>query len=345
MMTSPVRPSTYFVTALVITALLAGCSSIAPRGSAASTTNSGGYYLNDGPGDNPPANLDQVPDAVPKIEPLMTGAMKPYTVLGQTYTPMIELAPYKARGVASWYGRRYNGQKTASGEIYDMYGMTAAHPTLPIPSYARVTNLQNGKSVVVRINDRGPFLADRLIDLSYAAAYRLNVLGGGKALVEVDAIIPGTEVPLNTNVAGNDTPAPVTAPTPSITDVSTPAAVVVPAVIPELIPSASAAEIKATPPEATPVAQSVPPVVAITAEPQGIFLQLGAFSSQENADNCLAKLRMQLDNTLAASLHIYKKGDGLFRVHAGPYSSQAEAHQAADELNQSLGIKAIVVTR
>jgi len=344
MMTLASRPL-YFIVALVITALLAGCGSTASRGGAASTVRSGSYYLDDGPGDNPPANLDQVPDAVPKAEPLKTGAMKPYTVLGQTYTPMTELAPYKAHGVASWYGRRYNGQKTASGEIYDMYGMTAAHPTLPIPSYARVTNLQNGKSVVVRINDRGPFLADRLIDLSYTAAYRLSVLGGGEALVEVEAIIPGTEVPLNSNVAGNDAPAPVTTtPTPPVTVVSTPAAVV-PAAVSVLIPSALAAEMKAVPPEAAPAPLPAPPVIAITAEPQGIFLQLGAFGSQDNADNYLANLRAQLDNTLAASLHIYKKGDGLFRVHAGPYSSQAEARQAADHLNQSLGIKAIVVTR
>jgi rare lipoprotein A len=345
MMTLASRPF-YFFTALIITALLAGCGSIAPRGGAASTAHSGGYYLNDGPGDNPPADLYQVPDAVPKVEPLKTGAMKPYTVLGQTYTPMTELTPYKVRGIASWYGRRYNGEKTASGEIYDMYGMTAAHPTLPIPSYARVTNLQNGKSVVVRINDRGPFLSDRLIDLSYTAAYKLGVLGGGKALVEVEAIIPGTDAPLNANVAVNDAPAPVTElPTPPATIVSTPAAAVVPAAVSVLIPSASAAEMKVDPPEATPAPQPAPPVVAITAETQGVFLQLGAFGSQDNADNYLAKLRTQLDNTLATSLHVYKKGDGLFRVHAGPYSSQAEAQQAADHLNQSLGIKAIVVTR
>jgi len=327
--------SFHLVTAVVVVALLAGCGSIASR-SAATSSARGGYYLNDGPGDNPPPNLDQVPDAVPKIEPLKSGAMKPYTVLGQTYTPMTELAPYKARGVASWYGRRYNGQQTASGETYDMYGMTAAHPTLPIPSYARVTNLQNGKAVVVRINDRGPFLADRLIDLSYTAAYKLGVLGGGKALVEVESILPGTETPLDTNIAANHAPAPVAAPTPSA-----PAAVttIVPTAVAVLIPSAAAAEVE---PAAAP---APPPVVAITAEPQGSFLQLGAFSSQENADNYLTKLRAQLDNTLAASLHIYMKGDGLFRINAGPYSSQAAARQAADRLNQALGIKAIVVTR
>src|SRR6185436_16356099 len=155
----------------------------------------GGYYLNDGPGDNPPPNLEQVPDAVPKREPLARGAMRPYSVMGQSYTPMTQIAPYKARGVASWYGRRYHGQPTSSGEIYDMYGMTAAHTVLPIPSYARVTNLANNKSVVVRINDRGPFHSDRLIDLSYTAAYKLGVLGGGRALVEIETIIPDAVTP------------------------------------------------------------------------------------------------------------------------------------------------------
>ena len=151
----------------------------------------GGYYLDDGPGHNPPANLDAIPDAVPRQEALRTTNMRPYVALGKTYTPMTRLESYKERGQASWYGRRYHGNKTASGEIYDMYAMTAAHPTLPIPSYARVTHLQNGKSVIVRINDRGPFLSNRLIDLSYVAAYKLNILANGSALVEVESIVPG----------------------------------------------------------------------------------------------------------------------------------------------------------
>ena len=116
---------------------------------------------------------------------------RPYTVLGQSYTPMTRLTPYKERGIASWYGKRYHDQKTSSGEIYDMYAMTAAHTVLPMPSYARVTNLANDKSVVVRINDRGPFRSDRLIDLSYTAAQHLGLLGRGSGLVEVEAIVPG----------------------------------------------------------------------------------------------------------------------------------------------------------
>ncbi|MCX7627861.1 MAG: septal ring lytic transglycosylase RlpA family protein [Methylophilaceae bacterium] len=150
----------------------------------------GGYYLDDGPGDNPPPDLDAIPDAVPRVEPLLARANRPYVALGRSYTPMTEYQPYKASGIASWYGKRYHGQKTSSGEPYDMYGMTAAHTTLPIPSYVRVTNLENKRSVVVRVNDRGPFHQDRLIDLSYAAAYKLRLIEKGSGLVEVEAIDP-----------------------------------------------------------------------------------------------------------------------------------------------------------
>lgn len=154
----------------------------------ATAPNRGGYYLDDGPGDNPPANLDDIPDAIPRYEPLQTRFNRPYVALGQNYSPMTEYQPYKARGLASWYGKRYHGNKTSTGEIYDMYSMSAAHPTLPIPSYVRVTNPANGKSVVVRVNDRGPFRKERLIDLSYAAAHRLGIVGNGSGIVEVEAI-------------------------------------------------------------------------------------------------------------------------------------------------------------
>jgi rare lipoprotein A len=152
------------------------------------------YYKDDGPGDNPPANLDSIPDATPRLEPLNRFANRPYTVLGTDYVPATALRPYKERGIASWYGRKFNGQKTSNGETYDMYGMTAAHPTLPLPSYARVTNVATGKSVVVRVNDRGPFLHGRIIDLSYAAAHRIGVAAKGSGEVIVEAIIPGEGV-------------------------------------------------------------------------------------------------------------------------------------------------------
>lgn len=162
---------------------------------AAKRSAGGGYYLDDGPGDEPPLDLDNIPDAQPRIEPLHRFANRPYVALGQEYVPATERKPYRKRGIASWYGRRFHGKLTSSGEPYDMYAMTGAHPTLPIPSYARVTNLANSRSVIVRINDRGPFLHGRLIDLSYAAARKLGYLDKGSAMVEVEAVDPELQEP------------------------------------------------------------------------------------------------------------------------------------------------------
>jgi rare lipoprotein A len=156
------------------------------------TSRKGGYYQDDGPGESPPADVANIPDAVPRYEPPHRYANRPYTVLGHDYVPLKAGTPYRATGIASWYGRKFHGQKTAIGETYDMYKMTAAHPTLPIPSYARVTNLANGRSVVVRVNDRGPFLHSRIIDLSYAAAAKLGYIGHGSAKVMVESVGPGT---------------------------------------------------------------------------------------------------------------------------------------------------------
>ncbi len=150
----------------------------------------GAYYKDDGPGANPPQDLAAVPDAVPRAEPLHRFANRPYQVFGKDYVPLTRVAPFKQTGMASWYGRRYHGNATSSGEKYDMYAMTAAHPTLPIPSYARVTSLATGRSVVVRVNDRGPFHAERIIDLSYTAAWKLGYAQAGSARVEVEAVLP-----------------------------------------------------------------------------------------------------------------------------------------------------------
>jgi rare lipoprotein A len=181
---------------------LAACGSSPPKAPSTSAPSSpppapisSKYYSNDGPGDSPPANLDSIPDAKPKLEPLHRFANRPYTVLGQDFVPATSLRPYKEKGVASWYGRKFHGQKTSIGETYDMYAMTAAHPTLPLPSYAKVTSVATGRSVVVRVNDRGPFLHGRIIDLSYAAAHRVGIAGPGSGTVEVEAIIPG-EAPI-----------------------------------------------------------------------------------------------------------------------------------------------------
>lgn len=149
----------------------------------------GSYLAGDGPGTNAPANLERIPDAVPHNEPLHRYANRPYTVLGKSYRPLTATGSYKERGVASWYGKKFHGEKTSIGEIYDMYGMTAAHTTLPIPSYARVTNLANHKSVIVRVNDRGPFMHERIIDLSYTAAAKIGIIGNGQGQVEVESLI------------------------------------------------------------------------------------------------------------------------------------------------------------
>jgi rare lipoprotein A len=156
---------------------------------------SGGYYKDDGPGDNPPSNLDTIPEAVPRLEPLSRFSNRPYSVFGVDYVPATTLRPYKERGIASWYGRKFHSQRTSNGEVYDMYAMTAAHPTLPLPSYARVTNVASGKSVVVRVNDRGPFHPGRVIDLSYAAAYRIGIAQKGSGQVEVESILPADAPP------------------------------------------------------------------------------------------------------------------------------------------------------
>jgi rare lipoprotein A len=172
--------------AIVALALLTACSS----------GKKGGYYKDDGPHANPPGNVDRVADAKPRAEPLHRSANRPYEVFGKKYVPLASVRPFHQRGVASWYGKRFHGQKTASGEVYDMYAMTAAHPILPIPSYARVTHVKSGKQVIVRINDRGPFHGGRVIDLSYAAAHRLGLLGSGSGEVQIEAIVPGTRAGL-----------------------------------------------------------------------------------------------------------------------------------------------------
>ena len=163
---------------VVVTALLASCSSV-PRG---------GYYQDDGPHRRPEVDVTKVPDAVPRNEPQNERNNRPYTVFGVSYHPLKTSRGYRERGVASWYGKKFHGQRTANGETYDMYAMSAAHKTLPLPSYLRVRNLNNGKSVVVRVNDRGPFRENRIVDLSYAAAAKLGILGTGTGIVEIEGL-------------------------------------------------------------------------------------------------------------------------------------------------------------
>jgi rare lipoprotein A len=176
-------------------------------------SNKGGYYKDDGPPRNPPSNLDRIADATPRVEPFAGGPNRPYTIMGKRYVPDTSGQPYRKRGIASWYGRKFHGNPTSNGERYDMFAMTAAHTTLPIPSYVRVTRVSNGKSVIVRVNDRGPFLHNRVIDLSYAAAHRLGMVESGSAEVVVERITPeqiraGTWRSGGATVASNPAPSP-----------------------------------------------------------------------------------------------------------------------------------------
>jgi len=173
------------ISGLALIGVLAGCSTL---GRPVTTPPA----VPAGPLPPPPANIDSVPDAVPRPEPRSAHGNPPfYDVLGKRYFVLGAATGYVERGVASWYGPTFHGVNTSSGERYDMYAMTAAHKTLPLPTYARVTNLRNGLSVTVRINDRGPFVANRLIDLSYTAAAKLDMLRDGTTFVEVRALTPG----------------------------------------------------------------------------------------------------------------------------------------------------------
>jgi rare lipoprotein A len=166
----------------------------------------------------PPANLDAITDPVPRVEPRSTrGNPVSYEVFGKRYHVLASAEGYKERGIASWYGPDFHARPTSSGEPYDMYGMTAAHKTLPIPAYARVTNLSNGRSVVVRINDRGPFVGNRIIDLSYTAAHKLDMWRAGTAFVEVEVLTPGAPADIARDLTAAVTSATPAAPTTGLT--------------------------------------------------------------------------------------------------------------------------------
>lgn len=243
-----------------------------------------------GPGLGPDAQRDSAParknvsdiaDAVPRVEPItIAGNKSPYTVFGRTYHVMPSSSGYRETGVASWYGTKFHGRNTSNGEVYDVYGMTAAHRSLPIPSYVKVTNLENRRSVVVRINDRGPFHGDRIIDLSWAAAEKLGFADHGVAPVEVVAIQPGSYQ--NTSVAQ-----------PTIDE--SPAA--------RPVPVAGRSELRG--------AEFKGPLPANT------FLQIGAFSSRESAEALQRQMSSTIGHP-GEVRQIRRDGADLFRVLLGP---------------------------
>ena len=232
-----------------------------------------------------------VPDMVPRVEPRSRNGNPPfYDVLGKRYFVLSSSVGYVERGVASWYGPGFHKVRTSTGETYDMYAMTAAHKTLPLPAYVRVTNLQNGRSVVVRVNDRGPFVGNRIIDLSYTAASKLDMLRNGTAMVEVRILEPASGAP---------SAAPLT---------STPI-------------TAAAESADSPPPQAAP--DAVAGAVSTVPVPRALFIQAGAFSDPKNADRLMDKLRgggygkvFVRDNEIA--------GRRMYRVRIGPVPNVAE---------------------
>jgi rare lipoprotein A len=280
--------------AIALVLLLSGCGTLSRQEEPAPAPTQpqaaparGAYYKDDGPGANPPPDLAAIADAVPKPEPLHRFANRPYQVFGKDYAPLANsapnAAPFRQTGIGSWYGRRFHGSPTSSGETYDMYAMTAAHPTLPIPSYARVTNLANGRSVVVRINDRGPFHADRIVDLSYTAAWKLGYADAGSARVMVESVASGSPAP----------------------------------------EQEAKAEVKA--------------------DGKGIFLQLGAFSARESAENFGARVARELA-WLSDAIQVVA-GGALFRLQLGPYRSQDDARAISDRIQSELGLRPLIVGR
>ncbi|MBV8211287.1 MAG: septal ring lytic transglycosylase RlpA family protein [Burkholderiaceae bacterium] len=314
--------------------LLAACAS-APKHP--------GFYQEDGPPDRVPPDLLATPDAVPRDEPLSPNANRPYVALGRTYVPDISGKPFRQRGIASWYGRQFQGNRTASGEPYNMFAMTAAHPTLPIPTYARVTNLRDGRSVIVRINDRGPFVRDRIIDLSYAAAARLGLAGPGSGEVEVDRILP-SQIAQGAPAAAP----PQASPQPPSQMPSAPppeAPVALSLAVAPPVPEPPAAVLPAPQP---PPAQADTPV----AQPGARWsVQLGAFRVDANAQALRDRLALLLSQPDAASVpaelrvpRIERQAD-LTRVLIGDTAQRAVALEWSRLLQRYLGRQTALFVR
>lgn len=272
-----------------------------------------------------PETLVAIPDAVPKYEPLHRFANRPYTVFNREYVPLTTPGSYKVQGIGSWYGRKFHGQRTSNGEVYDMFAMTAAHPTLPLPSYARVTNPANGKSVVVRVNDRGPFHSGRIIDLSYVAAWKLGYVGQGSTLLAVESLQPDA-ISTSPILA-------IAAPQRQLQSLrDDPLAEMIQRVDQTIPPM--------------PTASGLPEVK----ESRGLFLQLGAFGNRDNAESFKAHLYRELPASspgaagedLGSKLVVQARA-GLYRVQLGPWPDQASAQRAAEQLREMFDIKPMMV--
>jgi rare lipoprotein A len=294
---------------------MTGCATRAP-------VSSGGISSGrDGPPASPPANLHQVPDAAPRLEPIRIGGPnKPYEVAGERYEPITLDTPYDQKGLASWYGNKFHGRPTSSGEVYNMYAMTAAHATLPIPSYARVRNPSNGREVIVRINDRGPFHKGRIIDLSYTAALKLDLLRG-VAPVEVRRITYAEIRAGGWQKPANEPP---------------------PVFVPAEPVGAPLRETTAT----APVAVSTAPVAvsaAATPAAVGWWLQFGAFAKLSGAETLRERVA-EADLSLLPLLTVVREG-GLHRLRAGPFPNADEARTVGARLRDDSGLDSSLIEK
>ena len=321
---------------LALFALFAGCA-WTPRPATPA-------YERDGALPNPPADLERVPDAEPRLEPIRSGgANKPYEIDGRRYAPATADVPMRERGLASWYGRKFHGRMTANGERYDMYAMTAAHPTMPLPSYARVRNPANGREVIVRVNDRGPFHPGRVIDLSYTAALRLGLLRG-VGIVTVERI---TNDDIRTGAwrRGSDG-APAEAALARAATALEPPLVAATATAAKKSATADAAAAAEAPPAAPPPPDTAAAPAAVptaSADAAGFWVQLGAFRQRDGALSFRQRVAAELD-WIAPLLAVFNDAS-VHRLQAGPYASRDEASAVADRLHEALKLVPVIVER
>lgn len=330
MLAMPIRKPLKLVAFAALSLLVASCStSRSPQQKSSSAVRSmPGLDVNRAHKDGAPwwdVDVSRIPDATPTLH---TGPYKanPYTVLGKTYFPIQESKNYVASGTASWYGTKFHGQNTANGEVYDLYGMSAAHKTLPLPSYVRVTNLDNNRSVILRVNDRGPFYSDRIIDLSYAAAKKLGYAETGTARVKVEGIDPQQWW------AQRGRPAPLMLNEPQVAQNSAP------------VVTASAGTVEQwTPPPQQHAAAVVPVQVKNTAPAgSGQYLQVGAFANPDAAELLRSKLSGMVSAPVFIS-SIVRNQQTLHRVRLGPFGTPGEAQQAQNSVRlANLGQASVV---
>lgn len=309
---------THRCTPLLLVILLAGCAggggqvpseerAAAPSG--ASSSDGGRYALSGDAYPEEPPDVSEVPDAVPRREaPSRAGNRSTYQVWGKTYRVLDDARGYAKQGTASWYGEKFHGYATSNGEIYDMYKMSAAHRSLPLPTYARVTSLDNGRSVIVRVNDRGPFHSDREIDLSYAAAARLDILDRGTGRVRVEAIDVERWLAENGDGSGGaGRPVPMAEPA-----------------------REAAGQVAAASAERqSPAAATQSPAVA-NSRGAPVYLQVAALGSAENAQALRSRLQGELSHPVRVATE-----PGMHRVQVGPIARTDQVEPVREALRRA----------